>query len=125
MRNTAANPNASPTRQRERERADTSSETREESNSFYLHQKPFVVSLPADLSGNRGLHRRDAKSLAIHPATTTHSQLSPEDQAASGVKPELIRLSVSFQPRAVVASTAFPAYSILTATRFAGRNRGL
>ena len=103
MRNTAANPNASPTRQRERERADTSSETREESNSFYLHQKPFVVSLPADLSGNRGLHRpRDAKSLAIHPATTTHSQLSPEDQAASGVKPELIRLSVSFQTRAVV-----------------------
>ena len=31
----------------------------------------------------------DAKSLAIHPATTTHSQLSPEDQARGGCQPRL------------------------------------
>lgn len=39
----------------------------------------------------------DAKSLAIHPATTTHSQLSPEQQVAGGIKPELIRLSVGIE----------------------------
>ena len=36
----------------------------------------------------------DAKSLAIHPATTTHSQLSEEAQAAGGITPGLIRFSV-------------------------------
>ena len=39
----------------------------------------------------------DAKSLAIHPATTTHSQLSPEDQVAAGVSPDFIRLSVGLE----------------------------
>lgn len=39
----------------------------------------------------------DAKSLAIHPATTTHSQLSPEQQIAGGIKPELVRLSVGLE----------------------------
>jgi len=36
----------------------------------------------------------DSKSLIIHPASTTHSQLSGEEQAKTGVAPELIRLSV-------------------------------
>ncbi len=36
----------------------------------------------------------DAKSLAIHPASTTHSQLSPGEQAASGVSPDYVRLSL-------------------------------
>lgn len=36
----------------------------------------------------------DSKSLIIHPASTTHLQLSPEDQKASGVVSELVRLSV-------------------------------
>ncbi|RIO55025.1 O-acetylhomoserine aminocarboxypropyltransferase/cysteine synthase, partial [Mammaliicoccus sciuri] len=36
----------------------------------------------------------DSKSLIIHPASTTHLQLSPEEQQASGVVPELVRLSV-------------------------------
>ena len=36
----------------------------------------------------------DSKSLIIHPASTTHLQLSPEGQQASGVVPELVRLSV-------------------------------
>ena len=39
----------------------------------------------------------DAKSLAIHPATTTHSQLSEEAQLAGGIRPEMIRLSVGLE----------------------------
>jgi len=39
----------------------------------------------------------DARSLAIHPATTTHSQLSPEDQHASGVTEGYVRLSVGIE----------------------------
>jgi O-acetylhomoserine (thiol)-lyase len=39
----------------------------------------------------------DAKSLIIHPASTTHQQLSAEDQIASGVTPELVRLSVGIE----------------------------
>ncbi len=36
----------------------------------------------------------DSKSLAIHPASTTHSQLSAEEQTASGVSPDYVRLSL-------------------------------
>ncbi len=39
----------------------------------------------------------DAKSLAIHPASTTHSQLSPEDQESAGVTPDFVRLSVGLE----------------------------
>lgn len=39
----------------------------------------------------------DAKSLVIHPASTTHSQLSEEDQIAAGVRAELIRLSIGLE----------------------------
>lgn len=39
----------------------------------------------------------DAKSLVIHPASTTHQQLSPEDQLAAGVAPNLVRLSVGIE----------------------------
>ena len=39
----------------------------------------------------------DAKSLVIHPATTTHQQLSDEDMVAAGVTPEMIRLSVGLE----------------------------
>ena len=39
----------------------------------------------------------DARSLAIHPASTTHSQLSPEEQAAAGVTPGQVRLSVGIE----------------------------
>lgn len=39
----------------------------------------------------------DCKSLAIHPASTTHSQLSEEQQRAAGVSPELVRLSVGIE----------------------------
>jgi len=61
----------------------------------------------------------DARTLAIHPASTTHSQLSPADQLASGVTPGYVRLSVGIehiddiiadldQALAVAATTAQP-----------------
>ena len=39
----------------------------------------------------------DAKSLAIHPASTTHSQLSDEDLVTAGVSPDFVRLSIGFE----------------------------
>jgi len=42
----------------------------------------------------------DAKTLVIHPASTTHSQLSPEEQLAAGVSPDLVRISVGIEDAA-------------------------
>ncbi|MGA2265249.1 MAG: O-acetylhomoserine aminocarboxypropyltransferase/cysteine synthase [Phycisphaerae bacterium] len=39
----------------------------------------------------------DAKTLVIHPASTTHSQLTPEEQVATGVTPEFVRLSIGIE----------------------------
>jgi O-acetylhomoserine (thiol)-lyase len=39
----------------------------------------------------------DVRSLVIHPASTTHSQLTPEEQATTGVTPGLVRLSVGIE----------------------------
>jgi O-acetylhomoserine (thiol)-lyase len=39
----------------------------------------------------------DAKSLAIHPASTTHSQLSPEEQRTAGVSSDFVRLSIGIE----------------------------
>ena len=39
----------------------------------------------------------DAKTLVIHPASTTHSQLSEEQQASAGVSPEYVRISVGLE----------------------------
>ena len=39
----------------------------------------------------------DARSLAIHPASTTHSQLSAQEQLASGVTPGYVRLSIGIE----------------------------
>ena len=39
----------------------------------------------------------DVRSLAIHPATTTHSQLVADEQATTGVTPDLVRLSVGIE----------------------------
>lgn len=39
----------------------------------------------------------DAKSLAIHPATTTHSQLTAEQQVTAGVSPDFVRLSIGLE----------------------------
>ena len=39
----------------------------------------------------------DTKSLIIHPSSTTHRQLSPEQQQSAGVSPELVRLSIGLE----------------------------
>ena len=39
----------------------------------------------------------DARSLAIHPASTTHSQLSDEDMESAGVNPSYVRLSIGIE----------------------------
>ena len=39
----------------------------------------------------------DVRSLVIHPASTTHSQLTPEQQLTAGVTPGLVRLSVGLE----------------------------
>jgi O-acetylhomoserine (thiol)-lyase len=39
----------------------------------------------------------DAKSLAIHPASTTHAQLNEQQQAQAGVTPDFIRLSIGLE----------------------------
>jgi O-acetylhomoserine (thiol)-lyase len=39
----------------------------------------------------------DAKTLVIHPASTTHAQLTPDEQRAAGVSPDLVRLSVGIE----------------------------
>ena len=56
--------------------------------------KKFINSLKLfSLLANIG----DAKSLVIHPASTTHSQLTVEEQASTGVTPDLVRLSVGIE----------------------------
>ena len=46
----------------------------------------------------------DAKTLVIHPASTTHAQLSEEEQRASGVSPDLVRMSIGIEdPEDIVA----------------------
>ncbi len=56
--------------------------------------KRFINSLKLfSLLANIG----DAKSLVIHPASTTHQQLTEEEQRATGVTPELVRLSVGIE----------------------------
>lgn len=39
----------------------------------------------------------DVRSLAIHPASTTHSQLSEDEQATAGVTPDLVRLCIGIE----------------------------
>ena len=60
---------------------------REEGARFIDHLK--LISHVANLG--------DAKSLAIHPASTTHSQLTPEEQTGAGVSPDFIRLSIGLE----------------------------
>jgi O-acetylhomoserine (thiol)-lyase len=45
----------------------------------------------------RMVNMGDAKSLSCHPASTTHRQLTPEEQAKAGVTPEMLRLSVGIE----------------------------
>jgi O-acetylhomoserine (thiol)-lyase len=60
----------------------------------YDSGKKFIDSLELfSLLANIG----DAKSLVIHPASTTHQQLSESEQRDTGVTPELVRLSVGIE----------------------------
>ncbi|WP_342388265.1 O-acetylhomoserine aminocarboxypropyltransferase/cysteine synthase family protein [Salinicoccus bachuensis] len=60
----------------------------------YEAGKTFIESLELfSLLANVG----DAKSLVIHPASTTHSQLKEDEQLSGGVRPEMIRLSVGLE----------------------------
>ncbi len=78
----------------------------------YLKPDHFGALVGFELKGGREAGRRfidslqlfyhlanigDARSLAIHPSTTTHSQLSPEDQLATGVTPGYVRLSIGLE----------------------------
>jgi O-acetylhomoserine (thiol)-lyase len=46
----------------------------------------------------------DAKTLVVHPASTTHAQLSAEEQRASGVRPDMVRLSVGIEDAADIVA---------------------
>ena len=61
------------------------------------HGFDIVVYSTTKFLGGHGVHIGGAKSLIIHPATTTHSQLTPEEQAQTGVTPEFVRLSVGIE----------------------------
>src|SRR5699024_4323197 len=77
----------------------------------YLHGGSTAVltfELPGGLDAGRNfinaleLHRHvanlgDVRSLAIHPASTTHSQLTAEQQAGAGVSPGMVRLAVGIE----------------------------
>ncbi|MSU47793.1 MAG: O-acetylhomoserine aminocarboxypropyltransferase/cysteine synthase [Opitutus sp.] len=56
----------------------------------------------------------DARSLAIHSASTTHSQLSAEAQAAGGITPDLVRLSVGIENIADILADLDQALAIAT-----------
>lgn len=57
----------------------------------------------------------DAKSLAIHPATTTHSQMTAEQQADGGISPELVRLAVGIEHHEDIVADLEQALKIATA----------
>ena len=61
----------------------------------------------------------DAKSLIIHPASTTHQQLSAQDQVASGVTPELVRISVGIEHVDDIIADLDQAIRIATGTKSA------
>ncbi len=61
----------------------------------------------------------DAKSLIIHPASTTHQQLSAQDQVASGVTPDLVRLSVGIEHIDDIIADLNQAISVATGIRSA------
>jgi len=78
----------------------------------YFEGRGYGSVLSFEIAGGREAGRRfadslqlhshvanigDVRSLVIHPASTTHSQLTPEEQAASAVTPGLVRLSVGLE----------------------------
>lgn len=88
----------------------------------YLRSGSYGALVGFELAGGREAGRRfidrltlfyhlanigDARSLAIHPSTTTHSQLSADDQLATGVTPGYVRLSIGIEhPDDIIADLA-------------------
>jgi O-acetylhomoserine (thiol)-lyase len=67
----------------------------------------------------------DAKSLVIHPASTTHQQLSVEEQAATGVTPELVRLSVGIEDLRDIIADLDQAIEAANRHKFAGSTQAV
>jgi O-acetylhomoserine (thiol)-lyase len=65
----------------------------------------------------------DAKSLVIHPASTTHQQLSVEEQATTGVTPELVRLSVGIEDIRDILADLDQAIEVANGHSFAGATK--
>ena len=66
----------------------------------------------------------DAKSLVIHPASTTHQQLTVAEQADTGVTPELVRLSVGIEDIQDILADLEQALRVATAQEGAGKDTG-
>ena len=64
----------------------------------------------------------DAKSLVIHPASTTHQQLSVEEQAGTGVTPELVRLSVGIEDIRDILADLDQAIEVANGQAFSGQS---
>ena len=58
----------------------------------------------------------DAKTVVIHPSSTTHQQLSTNEKLAAGVKPSMIRVSVGFEDIADIKADFDQAILIAKAT---------
>ena len=67
----------------------------------------------------------DAKSLVIHPASTTHQQLSVEEQATTGVTPELVRLSVGIEDIRDILADLDQAIEVANGQKFSGKSEAL
>ena len=88
----------------------------------YEAGKKFINTLELfSLLANIG----DAKSLVIHPASTTHQQLSAEEQAATGVTPELVRLSVGIEDIRDILADLDQAIEAANGHKFAGATRAV
>lgn len=65
----------------------------------------------------------DVRSLVIHPATTTHSQLTPEEQLTAGVTPGLVRLSVGIEHIDDILADLATGFAAAAAVRSTGTAR--
>ncbi len=84
--------------------------------------KTFINSLKLfSLVANIG----DAKSLVIHPASTTHQQLTAEEQHSTGVTPELVRLSVGIEDIRDILADVDQAISVASGRTAAGQKEML
>jgi O-acetylhomoserine (thiol)-lyase len=66
----------------------------------------------------------DVKSLVIHPASTTHEQLSVEEQAWTGITPELVRLSVGIEDIRDIIADLNQAIEVANGQTFTGTTKG-